>query len=64
MSEGLGQVEFVAVLPEIKSAAHVHRDGASIKLEIPLSEKAAYHKLLAYGFDKRLIVTVREDGGS
>ena len=63
MTEGLGEVEFVAILPEIKSAANLHRDGCQIKLEIPLSEKAAYHKLLAYGFDKRLIVTVREDNG-
>jgi hypothetical protein len=62
MSE-MGEIEFIAILPEIKSASNIHRDGASIKLEIPASEKAAYHKLLAYGFDRRLRVTVREDEG-
>jgi len=60
--EGMGTVEFVAVLPETKTAVQLHRDGASIKLDIPLSEKAAIHLLAAYGFDKRLRVTVREDG--
>ena len=59
-------IEFKATLPPIQSAVSIGQDGARLKLDVPESEKAAYHLLAAYGFGKVLSVTVRveEEGGS
>ena len=60
--ESRGEVlaEFSASLPEIQSAVSIGRDGCRLKLDIPASEAAEYHKLAAFGFDKELVVRIHE----
>ena len=58
------EITFKATLPPIQSAVSIGQDGARLKLDIPESEKAEYHKLAAYGFGRVLTVTVRVESAA
>jgi hypothetical protein len=53
--------QFVASVPQIQSAFAVGGDGsARLKLDVPASEIAEVVKMMAFGRDKALRITVTE----
>ncbi|SDC46075.1 hypothetical protein [Geotoga petraea] len=51
-------IEFSAIIAPIQTGITIGLDGARIKLDIPESESAAYHKLSAFGRGKILKVKI------
>lgn len=53
---------FIATVPQIQSAFNVGGDGsARLKLDVPESEIAEVVKLIAFGRDKALRITVTSE---
>lgn len=52
-------IKFIAIIPDIQSAVKIGGDGsARIQLDVPTTEMPELMKLIAYGRDKPLKISV------